>query len=187
MAKRESKIRKVAWLLIIVALAFRTSAGTAAQIEKGSLLPDLALPEPALPAETAYLGIESRSFHLNEVSSQILLVEIVGVYCPRGHEQAPLLNNLYMQLEKHELKHTIKMLAIAAGATPMEVEMIRKQWHSKYPIIPDERFKAHKLLGEPRTPLALVVDKKGRVLHIHEGAIKDIDAFYQLLKEMAVQ
>lgn len=42
-----------------------------------------------------------------------------------------------------------------------------------------------KLLGEPRTPFTLVVDRTGKVLLAHHGIIKDIDRFFDTVKESA--
>ncbi len=157
-------------------------AGEAGPPSKGDMMPPLSLPAPALGDDLRYLGITAPAFTLAELSADAVLVEILGVYCPRCREQAPLFNALQARLEKRELKGRVKMIGIAAGATPMEVEMVRKEWRIRHPVLPDERFEVHKRLGEPKTPFVLLIDRKGRVLYSHEGVLKDMDAFYQRIK-----
>lgn len=157
-------------------------AGEAGPPDKGSTLPAFTLPRPTARADVEYLGISAPAFALGDVSAEAVLVEILGVYCPRCREQAPLFNALLARLEKGELKGRVKMIGIAAGATPMEVAMVRKEWKIRHPVLPDESFEVHKLLGEPQTPFILLVDRKGRVLYAHTGVLKDMDAFYQLIK-----
>ncbi len=158
------------------------SAGRCEPPIKGGTLPVFTLAAPAMRADVEYLGITAPGFTLADVAADVILLEILGVYCPRCREQAPLFNALQGRLEKRELKDRVKMIGIAAGATPMEVEMVRKEWRIRYPVIPDEKFEVHKLLGEPKTPFILLLDRQGRVLYTHEGVLKDIDAFYQLIK-----
>jgi hypothetical protein len=77
------------------------------------------------------------------------------------------------------------MLGIAIGATTTEVEHLRKSGSYEYPIVQDERFTVHKLLGEPRTPFTMLIGKDGKVLYTHLGVIEDTDAFFQVIQDLA--
>lgn len=151
----------------------------------GHQLPELTLQVPAAAQDQAYLGVSSVPiFKLADVSADALLVEIMGVYCPHCHEQAPLFSALYARLQRRELKDKVKMIAVAVGATVAEADLVRNQWGIKHPVVPDEKFEIHKLLGEPRTPFTMIVNRDGQVLYAHEGVIKDMDGFYQLIKNL---
>jgi hypothetical protein len=175
------------WVLALLAVGLGVRAVPAAageKPEKGALLPAFEMPAPAAQKDLDYLGVTGPRFTLSQVAGSITLVEVLGVYCPRCHEQAPLFHSLYARLAKGALKDQVKMLGIAAGATNMEVDLIRKEWKISHPVIADEKFELHKVLGEPRTPFTLLVDKDNRVLFAQEGVIKDMDRFYQTIKDL---
>ncbi|MFZ7124725.1 MAG: TlpA family protein disulfide reductase [Desulfobacterales bacterium] len=151
---------------------------------KGDTLPAFSLPAPASSGDLEYLGVSGTTLTLADVSGDLVLLEILGVYCPVCREQAPLFNALQKRLERRELKGRVKMLGIAAGATDIEVEMIRKEWRIRHPVLVDQKFEVHKLLGEPKTPFTMLIDRQGRVLYTHHGLIQDMDAFYQQIKSL---
>ena len=76
------------------------------------------------------------------------------------------------------------MLAIAAGGTTNEIEHLRKTGSYEFPVVNDEPYTVHKLMGEPRTPFTLLVDREGKVLFAHLGIIEDVDNFYQQIMEL---
>jgi len=160
------------------------AVGFAAPPEPGAVLADFALQAPATEQERTYLGVQGPQVRFREIQAEWVLLEIVGVYCPRCYEQAPALNTLFKRLERGQLGNRLKLVAVAAGATPMEVEMVSRQWRNSYPVIPDPTFAIHKLLGEPRTPFVLLVDNQGRVRLSHKGVIENVDRFYQQLKKL---
>ena len=71
-----------------------------------------------------------------------------------------------------------------AGGTAIEVEHLRSSGSYEFPVVGDESYAVHKLLGEPRTPFTLLVDREGKVLFAYLGIIEDIDAFYQKIQDM---
>jgi hypothetical protein len=73
---------------------------------------------------------------------------------------------------------------VAIGATLMEVDQLRKNGSYDFPIVADEAFAVHKLLGEPRTPFTMLVSRDGKVLYVHLGVIEDVDALYQVIQEL---
>ena len=113
-----------------------------------------------------------------------MLLEVIGVYCPVCYRQAPIFNNLYNRIEKSSLKGKVKMLALAAGGNPMEIQSLNEQKQYSFPIAPDPSFEVHKLLGEPRTPFTLLLSPEGKVLYAHMGIIEDLDAFWKTITEL---
>jgi hypothetical protein len=168
--------------LIALAMLFSSWAGAGELPQKGDSLPALILSADLPESEMRYLGIEKGSFEIEDVNAQIILLEVIGVYCPRCVEQAPLFKNLFARIAKNRLDGKIKMLGIAAGGTAMEVRMLLQTGGYPFPVVPDERFEIHKLLGEPRTPFTLVVNRQGNILYAHLGVVEDIDALYKLMK-----
>lgn len=150
----------------------------------GELVPaGLSLSAPPNAQDRAALGLsETPAFKLLDVKSELLIVEVLGVYCPLCHTQAPLFDKFYSRLaQTPELAGKVKMLGLAAGATKEEVEYLRDSGAYNYPIAFDPDYVAHKLLGEPKTPFTMILDAKGRVLFAHLGVLEDMNAFYEQL------
>ncbi len=141
---------------------------------------------PAAREENRYLGIRhGEKFSLAQVDSRLVLIEIIGVYCPVCHTQAPLFNQLFQKIQKDfPLAEKVKMLGIAVGATAMEVTFLKQELGISFPVIKDPNFIIHKKLGEPKTPLTMLVSKDGKVVFIHQGAVEDIESFLLLIKKL---
>ncbi len=152
--------------------------------KKGDPLPAFDLPPPASDKARVYLGIGHERFRLAEIPCRLLLLEVIGVYCPQCYQQAPLFNTLFNRIETGKLKDQVKMLALAAGGNETEITYLYEQVRYSFPIVADPNFEVHKLLGEPRTPFTLLLDPNGKVLHTHMGVVENIDAFLKLINEL---
>jgi hypothetical protein len=185
MQGREQTIRIASSITIfLLLLSFPMAACPADPPEKGGAFPSFQLLAPPLETDVSYLGLKESTFRLKDVSCQVLVVEIIGVYCSRCYQQAPLFNKLFTRLNRKSLANKVKMLAIAAGGTANEIQHLRKTGSYEFPVVSDETYAVHKLLGEPRTPFTLLVDSEGRVLFTHLGVIEDVDTFYQQIVEL---
>jgi peroxiredoxin len=149
--------------------------------KKGEILPSLELQAPSSEKEMAYLGIKGQTFRIGDITCKLLMLEVIGVYCPGCYRQAPLFNTLFNRIEKGKLKGQVKMLAVAAGGSVPEIQYLNEQGPYSFPVVPDPSFSTHKLLGEPRTPFTMLVDHQGKVLYTHMGVVEDIDAFLKLI------
>jgi peroxiredoxin len=175
--------RRVAALLATALLI--AAAPALALPEKGDDLPALTLTAPDRAEDSVYLGVEQeKSFSLLQADFQVLLVEIVGVYCPFCHQQAPLFNALRKRLQRSGLDDKVKMVALASGATEQEIEFLREHSGYAFPVLRDEDYSVHKQLGEPKTPFTMIVDREGTVLETHMGILYDMDALFNRLRGM---
>jgi len=185
------RIRQLIWILGIVAgMAGWCGLGicdSAATPRKGSRMPSMSLNAPESQKDCDYLGVAANQpFVLADVNSDLIMVEIIGVYCPQCHKQRPPINRLYHRIQKDAaLSKKVKFMGIAVGATPMEVAYLVKDSHIPYPIITDPTFDVHKLLSEPRTPFNIVTTKDGKILWTQLGIIDDMNVFYATLKSLA--
>jgi len=138
----------------------------------------------AIEKDAATLGLKTNApFTLGDIDAPYVMIEIIGVYCPICHEQAPALTKLYKRLKKTKLNKQIKMLGIAAGGTPMEVKYVRDRNYI-YPVAHDPEFEIYNALSEPKTPFTMIVDKQGKVLYTHLGIIPDINAFFKEIQAL---
>lgn len=153
----------------------------------GSILPEFKLETPGSEKERSYLGIsgDEKSFSIDQAKYKLVLIEILGVYCPKCHIQHPVFNKLFHRIRKDpDMNKKIKMIGIAAGANPMEVEYLKKEYRIPYPIFKDPKFEIHKILGEPRTPFTMLVTSDKNIAFAHLGMIKDIDNFFLRMKKL---
>jgi peroxiredoxin len=167
-------------LTLFIAL---NTAQAASLPEKGRTLPAFKLSTPSLPEDVQYLGLKGETFELKDVECRVLLVEIIGVYCPHCYQQAPLFNQLYGRIAKRNLNDKVKMLGIAVGATATEVDHLRKNGQYQYPVTRDSAYVVHKLLGEPKTPFTLLIDRGGKIIYTHQGVQEDIDGLFQIIQD----
>jgi hypothetical protein len=153
---------------------------------EGSVLPEFRLEAPASQNEREYLGIgPDPSFAVDQVKGRLLMIEIVGVYCPLCHIQLPRFNNLYHRMVKDpQLREEVKVFAIAVGANPTEIAYLKKEFRIPYPVIQDPQFVVHKLLGEPRTPFTMLVARDGKVMFTHLGTMEDMDKLFLKIKSL---
>lgn len=95
------------------------------------------------------------------------------------------MNRFHQRVRKNpRLAEKVRFLALAVGATDKEAEVLRGQFKHDFPILNDPDFKAHKLLGEPKTPFTLIVRVKTReILWTHLGRIEDYDGLAGRLEE----
>ncbi len=155
--------------------------------KQGENLPEMSLAAPASKKDSAYLGIgEKPLFSIQDIDAAVIVLEIIGVYCPVCHKQRPHINRLFHRINKNaDLSGKIKFLGISAGATPMEVAYYMKTSRVPYPVLPDEKFNVHKTLNQPLTPYTMVVTKDGQIHYGHLGLIQDMDRFFTTLKKLA--
>lgn len=152
----------------------------------GARLPELTLPAPMGPEALAALGLrdDAVDFRLSDLKADLVLVEIIGVYCPQCFKQAPGFNGLYTRMNRGKNKGRVAMFAVAAGGTEPEVESLLTSGQYQFPIVSDATYSIHKRLGEPKTPFIIICRPDGSILYTHLGVITDIDGFYSEIKSL---
>ncbi|TVQ97474.1 MAG: TlpA family protein disulfide reductase [Desulfovibrionales bacterium] len=173
----------ICWLALIL-LAVSTSADTPPIV--GERQPEIlafVFPAPTITEHRTYLGLEENQerIALHELEKDYYVLEIVGVYCPVCHNQAPDMLRLFQRIRRDAvLSDKIGMFAVAAGATLMEVEHLHRTWRFPFPILQDADYELHKVIGEPDTPFTMVVSRDGSILYAHLGRIDPEHLFAQL-------
>lgn len=188
MSIKYMKNKVIGFLVIGLLVGLHSQTGSCGPPPKvGDTLPEMSLDAPVSKQDRAYLGIaDTPQFLIEDIDTRVLVLEILGVYCPVCYKQRPHINRLFHRVNKNaDLAGRVKFLGITAGGTPMETAYYIKQSKVPYPILPDENFAIHKKLNEPLTPCTLVATQDGRILYSHLGLIEDMDKFFNTLREMA--
>jgi peroxiredoxin len=175
-------------LMIFLVYVFTLPASAANKPpEKGEQLPIIALPIPKNIDEKNYLGLSgSGTFKIPQIKAKVVIVEIYSMYCPYCQKDAPGVNELYHLIENNpDTKNKIKIIGIAAGNTPYEVEIFKKTYKVPFPLFPDKDFAVHKACGEVRTPYFMVVkindDGIHQIVHTQLGNFPGAAPFLELV------
>ena len=130
-------------------------------LRAGVRLPRQSFSNTFSPEERTYLTLkDKKSFLLEEIKAQVLLIEYLSTTCMHCISSIPILNETYQRIEQDaHLKGKIKIVGIGVGNTPMEVEAFRKHYGIPHPIVTDTDFQAHKAVGEPRVPFIVAARK----------------------------
>jgi len=178
---------------ILLMLLFAASGHAQSGLPKvGDNLPEMELAKPKDAAYLQYLGLSSggNSFKINQVKTKVVIIEIFSMYCPYCQAEAPNVNKLYELIENNPaLRDKIKIIGIGAGNTQFEVATFKKKYTIAFPLIPDEDFKLHKTVGEPKTPYFIAVKLNGNnppeVIYSKLGALENVDKFLAQIAGLA--
>ncbi|MDZ7332824.1 MAG: redoxin domain-containing protein [candidate division KSB1 bacterium] len=156
-------------------------------LKPGDPIPAIEIKANLTNAERQYLGVKnSKKFRLSEIQASVILVEFFNKYCPHCQRQAPILNELYNDIQQDaELKSKVKMLGIGSGNNARQIELFRQEKNIPFPLIPDEEFVLHDEVGRPKTPFTILIKKtdhaNGVVSSVSLGVVTNKD---QLLAEI---
>jgi len=130
-----------------------------------------------------------------EFNNKVVIVDIMGTWCPNCHDEEPLLVDLYNRYHKDGLE--IVSLAYEytddAKQNARQIEIFRKKYNVPYPILlagtTDDGQIAKtlpQLVGFGAYPTTIFVGRDGRVSKIHAGYTGPAtgDRFNQVQKEM---
>jgi hypothetical protein len=178
------------FVLVVTCITAGIYAPVDAVISAGDPFPALQLAAPA-PEERAYLGLDDeRAFTIEDVKADLLLVEILSVYCVHCQGQAPVYNRIHALLDSDsELSGKVKLMGIAVGSGEMAIGDFRGKYGVTFPLIPDPNFVVHNAIGGTRTPFLIIVRKnashpRGIVVKTHAGSIKNTDYFIDELRSL---
>lgn len=154
---------------------------------KGSVLPEIRLAVPTIPAHRTYLGISgSESFTIPDIKAEVVIIEIFSMYCPHCQREAPSVNELYRIIENNpHAQGKVKLIGIGVGNDTFEVEFFKNKYDIPFPLFADEDYVIHKQLGKPNTPFFIGVRIKDggahEVSYTQLGGFERADEFLDLI------
>ena len=188
----------IPWPGVLILIFFMGTAAVAAENSPpkvGTSLPEMELMRPGNSVDLKYLGLSSggKTFKLNQIKARVAIIQIYSMYCPYCQAEAPNVNRLYGLIENNPvIKDKIKIIGIGAGNTSFEVGTYKRKYTVAFPLIPDEDYKIHKILGEVRTPYFIAVKiaagGSSEVIYSRLGALENIDIFLaQIVKSAGLK
>ena len=154
-------------------------------------LKTMELPIPTDHAHQKYLGIESGpKFSIEDIQTQILIVEVFSMYCPHCQREAPNVNRLYRRVSTDDQwRDRIKLIGIGVGNTNYEVALFRKTYDIPFPLFPDRSRELAHQLEIRRTPtfVGFVWDDEGKPRQFMHapGSLGDVDEFLTRVIQLA--
>lgn len=195
-------MRRLTFLMVMILFASwffggvfkRAEAKTIKLIKAGDFFPEVPMQVPEDAKDRAYLGLsEGTTFTLKQVKADLVVVEILSVYCPICQKQASIYNKLFNLIENDPAtKGRIKLIGIAAGNGNLEVKDFRDKRDVPFPILPDRYFEMHRAIGGSRTPFAIYVrqDSSGHagvVMGTHLGANRNYKHLFADLRRLMTE
>lgn len=166
------------WIFLLsMFFMFPLSTGEAKTLGFSIPFPEVTFTQTLSKGEQAYLGIPQRkSFSLKEIRGHLVLIGFFSAYCQSCGRQTSVFNELYSSIEKDPgLKGKVKIIGVAPGNNPIEVETYKKEYKIPYPLISDLKFDVHTAAGSPRIPFTIWTRKdaqgKGIVVSTHLGSM----------------
>jgi peroxiredoxin len=158
---------------------------SADNLPPGTMVPGFKITGPGSPQTKAYLGVnDEKLFSLSQVKSKLTLVEFFDVFCPVCQKNAPLLNRVYnLFKDDKNLGKDIKMIGLGLGTQPEDLPAYKKAFKVEFPLFADPKKEIQKLLKVQGVPLTVLLDKNGKVLMSHPGAIGNFDGFVSEIKK----
>jgi hypothetical protein len=192
------QMKKRGWLFfLILLLIFLIPVGVSAVgkpakvAQLGDIFPPFSFPPPVSSEDLNYLGLtEAKAFTIGDIKADLVVVELLNVYCTSCQKQAPIYTEVFQVVEKDPtMKDKVKWMGVGIGNNEKEVEFFRKARGVVFPIVTDLRFDLYEAVGGKggiRTPFTLLVrkDEKGRgiVVDSHMGFRRDKEEIIEGIK-----
>ena len=128
---------------------------------------------------------------ISEVEADLLIIELLSVYCVSCMAQAPFDKELFSLIESNETTAgKVKMMGIAVGNNRAEVNKFIQKYSTPYPVFTDPKFSKYDQIGNVRTPFKIFLKKinnKFLIMKTEMGVNKNIQETFttitNLLKE----
>jgi len=159
----------------------------------GDVLPHLPVYPAEDPVRWRYLDLppDQKVVPLSDAQADLLVMELLNIYCFACQSQALAFNQVFELIEKKpELKKRIKIVGFAVGNTEEEAEDFRKEYGLKFPVIADVDRHAPQLLGpDLLPPFSLYIRRDGAgklttVMATQVGVVEDSQILFDRLIEL---
>lgn len=181
------------FLMITSCTAADSRVSKTADAEEAAPSYNLAIPmkTPSSEAAVSYLGIEngSENFNLNEINTDVLVIEVFNMYCIHCQRAATKVNDLYDLMENSGFSHKVKIIGVGRANSSVEVDSFRNKYGIEFPLFPDkDRWIVQALqVGQVGTPHFLVfkMNPNGtwNCVHAGSGGFDSPQAFLDVILE----
>lgn len=156
---------------------------------KGKHVPKMTFKDTVSSETMTYLGLsQKKNFSPDDMRGSLFIIEIFSTYCFSCPRNVPILNDVYIAVEKDaRTKGKIKIFGIAIGNTLREVESYKAEYKVLFPVLTDYDFAVHDALGNPRVPYTIYVKKMGKgktVVDMHQGVLDSAETVLKKVRSL---
>ena len=187
-----TKITLCATALFLTSLSIASSgwSGTSIAAQVGDPFPPFTLPSNLTREELKELKLPpGESVSLKDFTSELILIELLNVYCHTCQLQVTTFNQLWDAVQTNkQLKSKVSFLGITVGNSAKEIEKFRKSFNVNYPLLADPSKVVFDSLGNGKgTPQTYLVGKDPSgtwfILYAHRGAATSHEMYLNKIKE----
>jgi len=176
------------WCCLTLILVFCASPLFAeADPTVGQVLGPVKFAKPLTDDDAKYLGLaKAEEFTIKDVKAPYILIEQFSTSCPHCLHQAPVLNQLYNQVQQDAaLKDKVKFMSVGQSNDDSAVKMWKAFHKVPFPVIADPNSGLGKALNFSPYPVSMLVDKSGKILWVHIGSFESADEALKGIKAVA--
>jgi len=147
-------------ILLILGLGIAAPSGVSGSPSPTSI--GVSLPTPQTESERTYLGLSSArpQFLLDEIRTDVLVVDFFDMYCHVCQLRAPHMNDFYKLVQTRNLSGRVKIVGVGVGDTIREVTIFKEKFGVPFPVFPDRAGSFSKQFGKIRVPNIVVLKKR---------------------------
>ena len=146
-------------------------------IKPGELFPRMRFDLSLHKDSSKYFGLKKdKEIDISEINAEVLMVEVLSVYCVSCMSQTAYDRELYSMIEENKkTAGKVKMIGIGAGNNLREVNKFIDEFSVPYPVFPDYTFAQYNQVGQvsldvaAALPLHFLEAPLGGMT-LHEGA-----------------
>jgi len=144
----------------------------------GKPFPKMQFAAPDSADARAYLGLPDgvKTFSFDDIQAEVLILEIVDMYCHVCHKVAKDANTMHADIAARGLSDRVKMAALAVKCSEFEANVFKEETGTVFPVLPDPDASRRMLLGRVGTPSFYVIDLTAgdhRILTVTSGAFRE--------------
>jgi thiol-disulfide isomerase/thioredoxin len=158
-----------ALVVAVVALA-AAGAGIYLSYRQSSALPFARPATPKPMPELRFVDDAGRSLTLADFRGKVVLLNIWATWCEPCREEMPALDRLQLQLGSERFQ--VVALSVDQQGAPLARKFFAEIGVKALPLYVDPSAKAAFTLDAPGLPATLLVDRAGREIGRHLGAVK---------------
>ncbi|MBN2373731.1 hypothetical protein JXL19_08090 [bacterium] len=159
-------------------------------IKPGDIFPEMSIDLTSYKTAKEYLKIKKgKEMDISKIDADLLLIEIMSVYCVSCMSQAPYDRELFSMIENNKATSgRVKMIGIGAGNNFREVTKFIEEFDVLYPVFPDPKFEKYSQIGQVRTPFKIYLlkqpDKKYRIIKTEMGLRDNVEATFSSIVDI---
>lgn len=140
-------------LLGAILLIF-TASGLASSSLEGQIAPDFVLKSAT-----------GENLRLSEFRGDVVMINFWATWCGPCRQEMPLLDDLYGRYQRVGFS----LLGVNIDDDSRRAMQMVQELGVSFPVLFDERKEVSKLYAVEAMPVTILVDREGRVRHVHHG------------------